>query len=146
MLSLAHLDRYYQTYLSQGVGMGLGAGLIYLPVMAVQSHHWKTRRALAMGIVITGMSTMRKLWLDTYDCTGSSVGGIVYPIMLNNLFHGSAGFAWGVRASAFLTMGLLAAANLLMSAKPQGHTTGRPKAKLRDIITDTPFMLVAGAG
>ena len=58
MVSLAHLNRYYQIYMSQGVGMGLGAGLIYLPIMAVQSHHWKARRVLAMGIVITGMSTM----------------------------------------------------------------------------------------
>ena len=56
MLSLAHVDCYYQVFLSQGVGMGIGSGLIYLPAMAVQSHHWKARRALAMGIVITGRS------------------------------------------------------------------------------------------
>ncbi|KIM75300.1 hypothetical protein PILCRDRAFT_680559 [Piloderma croceum F 1598] len=125
MLSLAHVDSYYQIFLSQGVGMGIGAGLIYLPAMAVQAHHWKTRRALAMGIVITG----------------SSFGGIVYPILLNNLFNSSVGFAWGVRASAFLTLAMLAGANCLMSGKPKGDATGLPKAKLRDILTDTPFML-----
>jgi len=31
MLSLAHLDRYYQIYMSQGVGMD-GVGLIYSPL------------------------------------------------------------------------------------------------------------------
>lgn len=55
MLSLSHVDRYYQLFLSQGVGMGIGAGLVYLPSLAVQAHHWQTRRAMAMGIAITGM-------------------------------------------------------------------------------------------
>ena len=76
---------------------------------------------------------------------GSSFGGIVYPILLNNLFNSSVGFAWGVRASGFLTLAMLGGANCLMSAKPKGDATGLPKAKLRDILTDTPFMLaVAG--
>ena len=74
---------------------------------------------------------------------GSSFGGIVYPIMLNNLFHGSVGFAWGVRASAFLTMGLLIAANLLMSPRPPPKTeqSDIPKSNLRNIVTDIPYML-----
>ena len=55
MLSLAHPDQYYQLFLSQGIGMGLGSGLIYIPCLAVQSHHWRTRRALALGIVFTGI-------------------------------------------------------------------------------------------
>jgi MFS family permease len=64
MLSLAHVDSYYQIFLSQGVGMGIGAGLIYLPAMAVQAHHWKDRRALTMGIVITGTPITCILWLN----------------------------------------------------------------------------------
>ena len=126
--------------------MGIGAGLIYLPAIAVQAHHWKARRALAMGIVITGTSDICGSWLNIYDYLGSSVGGVVYPIMLNNLFHSSAGFAWGVRASAFLTLGILAAAVCLMSANPQEATAGQPKAEVHDIIRDTPFMLVGVAG
>lgn len=35
--------------------MGIGSGLIYLPAVAVQAHHWKKHRALAIGLVITGM-------------------------------------------------------------------------------------------
>jgi len=53
MLSLAQPDHYYQIFLSQGVGMGIGSGLIYLPAIAVQAHHWRARRALAMGLVAT---------------------------------------------------------------------------------------------
>ncbi|KAF8518899.1 MFS general substrate transporter [Gautieria morchelliformis] len=126
-LSLASLDHYYQIFLSQGVGMGIGSGLIYLPSMAVQAHHWKVRRALAMGVVITG----------------SSFGGIVYPIMLNRFLHGSVGFAWGVRASAFLTFGVLVAANCLMSARlpSRSEHLGLAKPNFRDIVTDIPYIL-----
>ena len=70
----------------------------------------------------------------------------MYPIMLNNLFNSSVGFANGVRASAYLTTGLLVVANCLMSAKPRGDMTGRPKAKLGDIFGDKPFILVGGLG
>lgn len=56
MLSLAHLDRYYQLFLSQGIGLGLGAGLVYMPSVAIQAHYWRARRAFVMGIVITGSS------------------------------------------------------------------------------------------
>ena len=69
--------------------------------MSVLSHHFLRRRALAVGIAFTG----------------SSVGGIVFPIMLNNLIHGRVGFAWGVRAAAFMTLGLLIIANMCMTTR-----------------------------
>ncbi|KIJ42187.1 hypothetical protein M422DRAFT_171278, partial [Sphaerobolus stellatus SS14] len=150
MLSLAHVDKYYQLFLSQGVGMGIGSGLIYLPSVAVQAHHFRRHRALAIGIAITGKysgissTCANNLLLKQ----GSSVGGIVYPIMLNNLFHGSTGFAWGVRASAFLTLGILVLANLLMTDKPHRATPGTTvtKPSARDIYTDIPFMLTTVVG
>lgn len=54
MLSLADPRQYYQLFLSQGVGMGLGAGLMFVPALSVQTHYWRKRRALAMGIVLSG--------------------------------------------------------------------------------------------
>ena len=55
MLSFAHIHSYYQLFLGQGVGLGLGSGLIYMPSMAVQAYYWQKRRAFIMGIVITGI-------------------------------------------------------------------------------------------
>lgn len=55
MVSIADRSKYYQLYLSQGLGMGIGAGLIYVPTMALQGQHWRARRALAMGVVVCGM-------------------------------------------------------------------------------------------
>ncbi|KAI0072189.1 MFS general substrate transporter [Panus rudis PR-1116 ss-1] len=126
MLSLAHPDKYYQLFLSQGVGMGIGAGMLYMPATAVQARHWTKRRPLAMGIV----------------SSGSSAGGIVYPIMLNQLLHnGHTSFAWAVRASGFLTLGILVLACLLMfPGKP------RPRQELpslKTLFTDVPYVLTS---
>ncbi|ETW76306.1 MFS monocarboxylate transporter [Heterobasidion irregulare TC 32-1] len=130
MLSIAHPDEYYQIFLSQGIGMGLGAGLIYIPCLAIQSHHWRTHRAMAMGIVFTG----------------SSVGGIVFPIMLNQLLNvDNVGFAWSTRATALIVLGLLALANCLMSDRvaskaASGHD--HPKLDIGSFLTDGPYMLL----
>ncbi|KAI0696992.1 MFS general substrate transporter [Cerioporus squamosus] len=126
MVSIADRSQYYQIYLSQGLGMGIGAGLIYVPSVAVQGHHWRAHRAFAMGIVVCG----------------SSMGGLVFPIMLNNLFNGSTGFEWGVRASAFLILGLLLASNFLMTAHPSVRPAANaPQLNMKEILTDVPYLL-----
>lgn len=56
MVSIAHPDKYYQLFLSQGIGMGLGAGLLYVPAVAVQAHHFRAYRPLAVGVLNIGMS------------------------------------------------------------------------------------------
>ncbi|KAI0057037.1 MFS general substrate transporter [Artomyces pyxidatus] len=130
MVSIAHPDKYYQIFLSQGVGMGIGAGLLYIPAMAVQAHHWRARRALAMGAVITG----------------SSIGGIVFPIMLNQLFSSSVGFAWGVRASAFMVLGCLVAANFLMTPRAAVTSGKGPKPNIKSLLLDIPYLLAIVGG
>ncbi|KAJ6563310.1 MFS general substrate transporter [Mycena vulgaris] len=97
MLSLCKPEKYYQIFLAQGLGAGLGAGAVYVPSVAVVSHYFQRRRALAMSIV----------------ASGSSLGAVVHPIMLNNTFH-HLGFANAVRASAGLVSGLLLIACVIM--------------------------------
>lgn len=46
--------------------------------------------------------------------SGAAVGGIIHPIMLNQLFNGSVGFHNGVRTSAAMNGFLLIVANVLM--------------------------------
>ncbi|KAI0088987.1 major facilitator superfamily domain-containing protein [Irpex rosettiformis] len=101
MLSLAKPNAYYQCILSQGVTMGIGAGLIYVPSIAVISHHFQKKRVLAMSIV----------------ACGSSLGAIVHPIMLNNTLHSSLGFGNSVRASAALVTGMLLISCCLMRTR-----------------------------
>ena len=54
MLSLS--EKYWQVFLSQGVCMGLGAGLLYIPSLALVGIWFERRRALAMGIVMSGIA------------------------------------------------------------------------------------------
>lgn len=93
--------------------------LVFVPAIGTLSHFFLKRRALATGIVVSG----------------SSIGGIVFPIselpvrfalschmahlrtiVLNHLFK-SVGFGWGVRASGFLILGCLVAGNLLIHTR-----------------------------
>jgi hypothetical protein len=50
------IKHYYQLFLYQGLGTGIGAGCLYVPALAIQAHHWRERRVLVMGIVVTGAS------------------------------------------------------------------------------------------
>jgi len=128
MLSLANPKRYYQVLLAQGVGAGIGSGLLLVPALSVQSHHWRRLRSLAMGIVFTG----------------SACGGIVYPIMVNQLFYNGVGFAWGVRAAAFLTLGLLVLANFCLTTRlpsARDRLRGGPEPRVLRILVDPPYML-----
>ncbi|KAL0958733.1 hypothetical protein HGRIS_014063 [Hohenbuehelia grisea] len=100
LLSLVKPDRYYQNMLSQGVGMGIGQGLLFLPSITVISHYFCQRRALAMSIVMSG----------------SSIGGVIYPILLNSTLP-RWGFAWSIRAVGFIDLGLLFIANMFMAPR-----------------------------
>lgn len=54
MLSLS--KEYYQVVLSQGFCTGIGAGLIYVPAIAMVNTQFTTKRALTMGLVTSGAS------------------------------------------------------------------------------------------
>ncbi|KAF8174601.1 major facilitator superfamily domain-containing protein [Mycena galopus ATCC 62051] len=125
MLSLCRRDQFYQIFLAQGVGLGIGAGTVYISSIAVVSHHFQKRRALAMTIV----------------ASGSSVGAVVHPIMLNNTFN-SLGFPNAVRASAGLIRALLIIACLLMHPRLPPASNHPPFLKsLLRFARDTPYVL-----
>lgn len=52
MLSLSH--KYYQILLTQGICMGLGCGVLYIPGIALVSRSFTKHRAMAMGLVTSG--------------------------------------------------------------------------------------------
>ncbi|PCH37601.1 MFS general substrate transporter [Wolfiporia cocos MD-104 SS10] len=138
MLSLARPGQYYQVFLAQAVGMGLGLGLTFLPSLSIVSHHLRRRRALAVGIVTSG----------------ASAGGIVFPILLNRLIADPrVGFANAVRISGALVAALLIVANAIMRTRAppkqsiRMHTDDSWLAGLRHrcaeikaIICDAPYL------
>ncbi|KAG1807021.1 major facilitator superfamily domain-containing protein [Suillus subaureus] len=131
MLSWSKPDQYYQIFFSQGLGLGIAFGLLYIPSMAVISHHFRQRRTLVM----------------TFVATGSSLGAIIHPIMLNHLVNGPLGFAKGVRASAGLISSLLLTACLCMRTRLDPPATPVNYIVVaRKCICDVPFILMIAGG
>ncbi|KAL6302053.1 hypothetical protein BKA93DRAFT_818670 [Sparassis latifolia] len=124
MLSLADFLKCYSSSLRVSAW---ASAVGYSSAFSIQAHRWKRRHSLAMGIV----------------ATGSGFGGIIYPIMLNQLFHIAVGFAWGVRAAAFPTPGLLIIANCVMTTcLPTAKASGlSPKPEFLMIFTDVAHVL-----
>ena len=54
MLSLS--TTYYQVLLSQGICMGVGSGILYVPSLALIASSFTTKRALAVTFVTAGSS------------------------------------------------------------------------------------------
>ncbi|KDQ61330.1 hypothetical protein JAAARDRAFT_30747 [Jaapia argillacea MUCL 33604] len=127
MVSLA--TTYWQIILAQGVALGLGLGVLFIPAVSTISHWFKYRRAAANGVL----------------ASGSSCGGIIFPIMLNKLANNpNIGFGWAVRATGFVVMGCLIAANLLLKTR----LPKRKHGKFVDfgVFKDTTFAIyTAGA-
>lgn len=85
--------KFYQFFLCQGILLGVSSGLIYAPALSVVGHYFSKKRALAMSLA----------------SSGSPLGGIIYPIILNNLIP-SIGFGWAQRVCGFLSLFLLSIA------------------------------------
>ncbi|KAK0637473.1 putative MFS monocarboxylate transporter [Bombardia bombarda] len=86
---------YYQFFLAQAILLGVSMSFLLLPPMSVVTRHLPHHRGLALGIVIGG----------------SSIGGVVWPVMLERLLnHTNLGFGWTMRIIGFTMIPLLAIA------------------------------------
>ncbi|SPQ23062.1 da59e35e-0929-4bb4-a766-8578070a362c [Thermothielavioides terrestris] len=122
MLSLC--TQYWQALLSQALCIGIGAGLLFVPTVSLIPTWFSTRVGLAVGIA----------------ASGSSIGGVVYPVVLSRLLA-QVGFAWAVRAVGFVALATFAVplAALRMRA---GARAAKPRAAVDwSAFRDGPFML-----
>lgn len=60
---------YYQVFLSQGICIGLGMGILYMPGLSVPSSYFKEKKSFAVAIIASGAGS----------------GGLVYPVMVQHL-------------------------------------------------------------
>ena len=90
MMMTSLCTKYWQIVLSQGVVVGLGCGFLFVPSIAIIPYYFSTRKALAQGIA----------------ACGSSLGGIIYPILFQNL-QTRIGFPWATRVMAFIILATL---------------------------------------
>ncbi|KAI0686604.1 MFS general substrate transporter [Earliella scabrosa] len=76
----------WQLILLQGVGVGVGGGILYMPVFKLLPEWFSERRGLAGGIIFSG----------------TGVGGFIFPFMLNGLLE-KVGLRWTLRIWALGT-------------------------------------------
>lgn len=56
LIGLSFARQYWQIFLAQSLCFGLGAAGIFVPGLVAASQYFKTKRALAVGIVASGSS------------------------------------------------------------------------------------------
>jgi MFS family permease len=98
MLSLCH--EYWQVLLAQGFCIGIGFACLFVPSVAILSTYFTTKIAAATGLA----------------ASGSSLGGVLYPIILNRLIP-RIGFPWAVRTIGFICLGTLLVPNIVMKVR-----------------------------
>ncbi|SMY23223.1 unnamed protein product [Zymoseptoria tritici ST99CH_1A5] len=122
---------YWQLMLTQGVLMGLGNGLLFLPGIALVSRSFRKHRAVAMGIATCG----------------SPVGGVVYILVFERLILRTT-FGETVRAMGFLMLGTYALSIplLLFRATNLGDLVAGGASRPRQLfdraaLSDAPFWI-----
>jgi MFS family permease len=100
MTSLA--THYWQVMLAQGIVVGLGMGCLFTPAAAIIPTWFSTRKAAAIGLA----------------ASGSSIGGVIYPIIFRQL-QPQIGAAWATRVIAFVALaGMLFALAVMRTRIP----------------------------
>ncbi|OIW28055.1 MFS general substrate transporter [Coniochaeta ligniaria NRRL 30616] len=126
MTSLA--TEYWQLILAQGICVGAGMGLSFLPSTAILAQYFSSRRALAIGVA----------------SAGSPLAGIVFPIMFSRL-TATLGFGWATRVIAFVVLALSAVPVAFMRVRHPPPAVRRALFD-RTALADPAFMLFAAAG
>ncbi|KAH6650553.1 major facilitator superfamily domain-containing protein [Chaetomium tenue] len=118
---------YWQVMLAQGVAMGIGMGLTFLPSAAIMGQYFSRHRALALGIA----------------SAGSPVAGVIFPIVFTRL-QPQVGFGWATRTIAFILLAMSAIPIVFMRTRvpPSGKRSLIDRSAFRDV----PYILFVVAG
>jgi hypothetical protein len=124
--------------------MGLGQAMLFLPSISVVSHHFKRRRAMATGVAV---SVCFWLWswyvFSELSFEGASVGGIVWPIILNQTSQ-RLNFPTAIRITAAIIGVFLLIANSIYSVACSKcrKTSSKPdKPDFRAIFSDWAYLV-----
>jgi MFS family permease len=100
MMMTSICTAYWQIMLAQAVCMGVGFGCLFVPSVAIVSTYFSTKKAFATGIA----------------AAGSSLGGVVYPIVFHKL-QPQIGAGWATRVLAFIMLATLAVSLSVMRTR-----------------------------
>jgi MFS family permease len=71
MLSIC--TEYWQIFLAQGLVVGLGGGMLYIPAIALVTTQFTTKRPLAVGLASSGSSIGKLSTVATQKALNSSI-------------------------------------------------------------------------
>lgn len=117
MLSLCH--EFWQVLLAQAFCIGIGTGCLFVPSVAILSTYFTTRIGTAIGLA----------------ASGSSLGGVIYPIVFHKLLP-QIGFAWTTRVLGFIILGTMVIPNVCMRVRVL-------PAKSRSLLDIKAFLIPA---
>lgn len=105
MASIA--QEYWQIFMSQGVCLGLGLGLMFMPAVSIVNSYFKRKRSFAL----------------TLAAMGAGIGGLVFPSTVQFLTP-QIGFPWALRCAGFVALVIAVIANLLLRPRLAPRRTG----------------------
>lgn len=103
MLSIMLLGvctQYWHFMIVFGILGGTGTALIFTPGISAIGHFFYVRRGNATGLA----------------ATGGAIGGVIFPLMLQDLFP-KIGWGWATRIQGFVFLALLAVCNLCVRSR-----------------------------
>ncbi|KAE8150439.1 major facilitator superfamily domain-containing protein [Aspergillus avenaceus] len=119
---------YYQFILAQGVCSPIGTSALFHGCLTSVNTWFRERRALALGVTMTG----------------SSVGGVIFPIMVARLIP-RVGFGWTMRICGFMSLGLLVIANATVQSRLNHQRKPFHPLDFVRPLRDIPFVLTTAA-
>ncbi|KAI5462806.1 major facilitator superfamily domain-containing protein [Mariannaea sp. PMI_226] len=90
LLIAGEVREYFGIFLSLSLLVGLGAGCLFVPSVAIVAQYFTTRRPFATGIA----------------AAGGSFGGVVFPIVFKQALD-HVGYGWACRILAFIVLATL---------------------------------------
>ncbi|KAI5363981.1 Putative major facilitator superfamily, MFS transporter superfamily [Septoria linicola] len=117
-------EEYWQLILAQGVCCGIGGGCLFITATSILPSYFSSKRALVMGI----------------SASGSSLGGVVYPLIFKYVQPTELGFGWAVRIIGFIAILTLAIPCIVI--KPRVRPPGRRKIFDASILKEVPFQIM----
>jgi MFS family permease len=107
VFSASFARNYWQLLLSQGVCVGIGGGLVFVPALSLVGTYFSKRQSLALSIC----------------ACGNSIGGLFYAAILQNVLP-KFGLAWALRVIGFVFVVTMIPANLLLKPRRIKRSTG----------------------
>ncbi|KAJ3027315.1 UNVERIFIED_CONTAM: hypothetical protein HDU68_004054 [Siphonaria sp. JEL0065] len=107
--------------LTQGVVFGVGCSLVYFPVLSLPSQWFLKRRALAVGIAVSG----------------TGIGGLIFSVSTDRMLN-TVGLEWTLRATSITALVLLLAINPLCKTRIPASTSKIDFS----VVKDTRFILL----